>query len=180
MPGNVAARPAALRAIVEHWRGTIGPEDGFSDNEPATEVRAFARTLAAQTRVGRPRRRRRRHEGDAYSETAFCVPYSIEEHVMPTQNINLSSREFSLIERLVESGRYRNASQVLKEGLRLIETKEAHERGGRPLKPLGDTVSAGGESVDLRALILEAKAARERMMPLEPGDILAWRDEGRA
>jgi hypothetical protein len=34
-PGDVEARLAALRAIVEHWHGPIAPEDGFSDADLA-------------------------------------------------------------------------------------------------------------------------------------------------
>lgn len=33
-----------------------------------------------------------------------------------------------LIEKLVESGRYQNASEVLRDGLRLVESRDAEER----------------------------------------------------
>jgi antitoxin ParD1/3/4 len=44
---------------------------------------------------------------------------------MPTRHVVLTERQDALIEALVESGRYQNASEVLREGLRLIETREA-------------------------------------------------------
>jgi len=46
---------------------------------------------------------------------------------MPTRNVVLTKRQEELIETLVESGRYQNASEVLRDGLRLVEQREAEE-----------------------------------------------------
>lgn len=46
---------------------------------------------------------------------------------MPTRNVVLTPRHEALIEALVQSGRYQNASEVLREGLRLVETREIEE-----------------------------------------------------
>jgi antitoxin ParD1/3/4 len=46
---------------------------------------------------------------------------------MPTRNVVLTEHQASLVENLVSSGRYQNASEVLREGLRLIERREAEE-----------------------------------------------------
>ncbi len=46
---------------------------------------------------------------------------------MPTRNIVLTEHQASLVERLVSSGRYQNASEVLREGLRLIEQRETDD-----------------------------------------------------
>ncbi|MFZ4604162.1 MAG: type II toxin-antitoxin system ParD family antitoxin [Caulobacterales bacterium] len=46
---------------------------------------------------------------------------------MPTRNVVLTDRHEAMIETLVASGRYQNASEVLREGLRLVEQKEAEE-----------------------------------------------------
>lgn len=46
---------------------------------------------------------------------------------MPTRNIVLTDRQSGLIERLISSGRYQNASEVLREGLRLVEDREAEQ-----------------------------------------------------
>lgn len=43
---------------------------------------------------------------------------------MPTRNVVLSDHQQALVETLVQSGRYQNASEVLREGLRLIEDRE--------------------------------------------------------
>ena len=46
---------------------------------------------------------------------------------MPTRNVVLTDRQEKLIDELVGSGRYQNASEVLREGLRLIEQREVEE-----------------------------------------------------
>jgi len=46
---------------------------------------------------------------------------------MPTRNVVLTERQADLIETLVESGRYQNASEVLRDGLRLVEQREAED-----------------------------------------------------
>ena len=46
---------------------------------------------------------------------------------MPTRNVVLTDHQASLVEELVTSGRYQNASEVLREGLRLVEQREAED-----------------------------------------------------
>ncbi len=46
---------------------------------------------------------------------------------MPTRNVVLSERHETFIAELVGSGRYQNASEVLREGLRLMEERDARE-----------------------------------------------------
>jgi antitoxin ParD1/3/4 len=46
---------------------------------------------------------------------------------MPTRNVVLTERQAALVDALVESGRYEDTSEVLREGLRLVETREAEE-----------------------------------------------------
>ena len=48
---------------------------------------------------------------------------------MPTRNVVLTERQEELIESLVKSGRYQNASEVLRDGLRLVEQREAEDEG---------------------------------------------------
>ena len=45
---------------------------------------------------------------------------------MPTRNVVLTDRQEKLVGELVESGRYQNASEVLREGLRLLEGQIEH------------------------------------------------------
>ena len=42
---------------------------------------------------------------------------------MPTRNVVLTDRQAEMVEELVESGKYQNASEVLREGLRLLEQR---------------------------------------------------------
>ncbi|MCH8543391.1 MAG: type II toxin-antitoxin system ParD family antitoxin [Alcanivorax sp.] len=44
---------------------------------------------------------------------------------MPTRNVVITDHQAELIEQLVESGQYQNASEVLREGLRLVEERRA-------------------------------------------------------
>jgi antitoxin ParD1/3/4 len=46
---------------------------------------------------------------------------------MPTRNVVLSDQQQQMVEALVQSGRYQNASEVLRDGLRLIEQRERLE-----------------------------------------------------
>jgi antitoxin ParD1/3/4 len=51
----------------------------------------------------------------------------VERTPMPTKNVVLTERQADLIETLVESGRYQNASEVLRDGLRMVEQREAED-----------------------------------------------------
>lgn len=44
-----------------------------------------------------------------------------------TRNVRLTGYQSQLIDALVNSGRYQNASEVMREGLRLLEEREAEE-----------------------------------------------------
>ena len=64
---------------------------------------------------------------------------------MPTRNVVLSDHQHELVETLVQSGRYQNASEVLREGLRLIEERERIEEG--KLKALKQAARQGWADV---------------------------------
>lgn len=64
---------------------------------------------------------------------------------MPTRNVVLSERQQQLVETLVQSGRYQNASEVLREGLRLIEERERLEEA--KLKALKQAARLGWADV---------------------------------
>jgi antitoxin ParD1/3/4 len=46
---------------------------------------------------------------------------------MPTRNVVLTPRNQAMIDTLIGSGRYQNASEVLRDGLRLVEQREAED-----------------------------------------------------
>lgn len=64
---------------------------------------------------------------------------------MPTRNVFLTDRQDSLIEALVQSGRYQNASEVMREGLRLVEDRELEET--RKIETLRAAVQLGEQSI---------------------------------
>lgn len=65
---------------------------------------------------------------------------------MPTRNVVLTDHQAALVEQLVESGRYQNASEVLREGLRLIEGREAEDKAR--LKALRDAARVGVDDIE--------------------------------
>ncbi|MGH6950286.1 MAG: type II toxin-antitoxin system ParD family antitoxin [Vitreimonas sp.] len=74
---------------------------------------------------------------------------------MATRNVVLTERQEALVDALVASGRYQNASEVLRQGLRLIEQREAEE------------------AAKLAAL---REAARIGMAAIEAGDVRQFKD----
>ena len=64
---------------------------------------------------------------------------------MPTRNVVLTERQAEMVEELVESGRYQNASEVLREGLRLLEQRDAEDQA--KLKALREAARVGMEDI---------------------------------
>jgi antitoxin ParD1/3/4 len=60
---------------------------------------------------------------------------------MPTRNVVLTDQQAGMIEHLVRSGRYQNASEVLRDGLRLVQQREAEDEAR--LAALRDAANAG-------------------------------------
>ena len=60
---------------------------------------------------------------------------------MPTRNIVLTNHQASFVERLVSTGRYQNASEVLREGLCMVELREAEDASR--LEALRNAVNVG-------------------------------------
>ena len=65
---------------------------------------------------------------------------------MPTRNVVLTEHHESVIESLVGSGRYQNASEVLRDGLRLVEERETREAA--KLKALQAAARVGFAALD--------------------------------
>ena len=64
---------------------------------------------------------------------------------MPTRNLVLSDHQHALVETLVQTGRYQNASEVLRDGLRLVEARERMEQA--KLKLLKQAARQGWKDV---------------------------------
>ena len=65
---------------------------------------------------------------------------------MPTRNVVLTDQQADLVEQLVKSGRYQNASEVLREGLRLVEKREAEDASR--LEALRSAVKIGIDDIE--------------------------------
>lgn len=65
---------------------------------------------------------------------------------MPTRNVVLTDNQAKFVEQMVASGHYQNASEVLREGLRLVQVREA-EQAAR-LAALRDAVSIGVADIE--------------------------------
>ena len=73
---------------------------------------------------------------------------------MPTRNVVLTDHQHQIIDTLVSSGRYQNASEVLREGLRMIERREAEDAARlaalRQVVDIGVNDLDAGRYVDVR------------------------------
>jgi antitoxin ParD1/3/4 len=70
---------------------------------------------------------------------------------MPTRNVVLTDHHEALIANLLKSGRYQNASEVLREGLRLIEGRDAEDAAKlEALRRAAQTGAAAIERGDFR------------------------------
>jgi antitoxin ParD1/3/4 len=97
---------------------------------------------------------------------------------MPTRNVVLTDYQAELVERLVSSGRYQNASEVLREGLRLVEDQEAD--GKARIKALRDAARIGIADIDAgRYRTFDSAAELNRHLGTLRDDVLSLkrRDE---
>jgi antitoxin ParD1/3/4 len=86
---------------------------------------------------------------------------------MPTRNVVLTEHHERVIAELVASGRYQTASEVLREGLRLIEERDS--RDAAKLKILQEAARAGFADLDAgRFVELEDDAIVEMIGDLGP------------
>jgi antitoxin ParD1/3/4 len=73
-------------------------------------------------------------------------------------NVSIGDRWEKFVERAVKSGRYGSASEVVREGLRLVEEREARLRALK--ETLNASIAEGGSYTDDDvAAAIEAKAA---------------------
>jgi len=65
---------------------------------------------------------------------------------MPTRNVVLTDHHEEVIDGLVKSGRYQNASEVMREGIRLVAQREALEAA--KLEALKKAAAQGFDDLD--------------------------------
>jgi antitoxin ParD1/3/4 len=82
---------------------------------------------------------------------------------MPTRNVNLTEHFDQFVERQVSSGRYSNASEIVREALRLLEEQE-QEREAK-LKALRHAAKQGFDEIDQgMGIVLKGKKAVGRFI----------------
>jgi antitoxin ParD1/3/4 len=86
---------------------------------------------------------------------------------MPTRNINLTDHFDNFVERQVSSGRYQNASEIVREALRLLEAQEEERKA--KLKALRQAAKQGFDELEegQGAVIKSKKALHQLMKELE-------------
>ena len=77
---------------------------------------------------------------------------------MPTRNVVLTQYQATYVEGLVASGRYQNASEVLRDGLRLVEQRENQEAAR--LEALRHAVAVGEADIEAGRYVAFDSAAQ--------------------
>jgi antitoxin ParD1/3/4 len=82
---------------------------------------------------------------------------------VPTRNINLTEHFHHFVEHQVSSGRYSNASEIVRDALRLLEEQE-QERAAK-LKMLRQAAKQGFDEIDQgKGIVLKGKRAIGRFI----------------
>ena len=71
---------------------------------------------------------------------------------MPTRNVVITDRQAAFVEEVVANGEYQNASEVLREGLRLVQERRAEH--ARKLEALRAAVVVGIEDIEAGRLTM--------------------------
>lgn len=80
---------------------------------------------------------------------------------MPTRNVNLTEHYDRYLNEVLASGRYKNASEAVRAGLRLLEYQDQIEQA--KLQALRDAFKAGVDAIDRGAFTaLESDAEIDR------------------
>ena len=94
---------------------------------------------------------------------------------MPTRTVVLTDHQNDFIDSLVQSGRYQNASEVLRDGLRIVERREADDaarlEGLRAAARLGEAAFDRGDFKEFptgSALAYHLNALAERVLTDDP------------
>ena len=75
---------------------------------------------------------------------------------MPTQNVNLQDHQANFIQERIKTGRFQNASEVVRAGLRLLEQQEAENE--LKLQALREAIDVGFKAIDEgRYITLESR-----------------------
>ena len=82
---------------------------------------------------------------------------------MPTRNINLTDRLDGFIDRQVNAGHYGNASEIVREALRLLEERDQERKA--KLKFLRRAAKQGFDEIDQgKGVVLKGRNAIDRFI----------------
>src|SRR5262245_50139659 len=82
---------------------------------------------------------------------------------MPTRNINLTDHFDDFVAKQVASGRYQNASEIVREALRLLEAAEEERKA--KLKALRQAAKQGFDELDQgQGVVVKSKKALHQLM----------------
>ena len=102
-------------------------------------------------------RNSRRDDGATFVRDKLHLANGVKPD-MPTRNIKLTGRLDAFIEQRVASGLYGNASEIVREALRLLEQREKEQDA--KLRALRKAAKAGFDSID-QGEAMELRNARE-------------------
>jgi len=86
------------------------------------------------------------------------IGWQRKETIMPTRNINLTEHWDHFVERHVASGRYSNASEIVREALRLLEEQDQERKA--KLRALQQAAKQGFDEIDQgKGIIVKGKKA---------------------
>jgi antitoxin ParD1/3/4 len=93
----------------------------------------------------------------------IVIGFKGKEPLVPTRNINLTEHLDRFVEHRVSSGRYSNASEIVRDALRLLEEQE-QEREAK-LKGLRRAAKQGFDEIDQgKGIVLKGKKAIRRLI----------------
>jgi antitoxin ParD1/3/4 len=73
-------------------------------------------------------------------------PQSVEIPAMPTRNISLTPEQDAFVEKVVKSGDYQNASEAVRDALRVLQQRRAED--ALKLKALRVHIKAGVDALE--------------------------------
>jgi antitoxin ParD1/3/4 len=142
---------AAEPALVFSGKRRKGEENGRSLLQLAFSCWQTARPGPSTRAASKP----------TWQRLPIVVSFQERESIVPTRNINLTEHFDRFVERQVSSGRYSNASEIVRDALRLLEEQE-HERAAK-LKALRQTARQGFDEIDQgQGIVLKGKTAIRR------------------
>jgi len=88
---------------------------------------------------------------------------------MPTRNVVLTDQQAELVEKLVQSGRYQNASEVIRDGLRFLQRHEHEETAKlevlRGALDEAEAAVATGDLYDYTPILFDDVDEEEKAIP---------------